>query len=622
MDMMTQTKHNKRSRIGFILLIVMCLTVTFFPHSAFADETYYATWDEYQTGEGLESATWNQVADAMDQVLDAGIAAFESGDMKAAWSCVNDAYYGYYETTGFERVAMGYISGARKSEMELQFSACKTVTKQEGTLEEFTTEVEKLSSMLHEDANILDGTSGNSDSGSSGSSEKETLATQLFADQYYATWEEYQAASGLETATWNDVTDAMHEVINAGVAAFESGDMKGAWTCINDAYYGYYETTGFERVAMGYISGARKSEMELQFSACKTVTKNEGTLEEFTAECETLKEMLRTDAYVLDGTSPEEEAADDAAAEDSSSGGGRSAAAATFIACFTIILREGFEAILVVGAIVAYLLKSQNSDEEKKRQVRPVYAGAILGIVASFISAWILNQVKLANSASQEVIEGVTALIAVVVLYWVSNWMVSKSESEAWSSYIKSKVASSSARGSIFALAFTSFLAVYREGAEVILFFQPMLAGGDRRMVWMGFVIGCICLVFVYLAIRFLSFRIPLKPFFIGTSILMFIMSIAFLGSGIKELIEGDVITMTSPPWVSWIPSNPVLEILGIYPTVQTVVPQILLLVVTIIVFIWHMRRNKRLRLEAEAEAALAGNEGEGTDAAEEKPAE
>jgi len=601
------TKKLQKSRTAFLLLIVMCLTVTFFPHRALADDTYYSTWEEYQTGTSLEGATWNQVADAMDLVLDAGVAQFEAGDMKAAWSCINDAYYGYYETTGFERVAMGYISGARKSEMELQFSACKTVTKQNGTLEEFTAEVETLSAMLHEDANILDGTSGNS--GSSDNEKKETIATQLFADNYYATWEEYQAASGLETATWNDVTDAMHEVIDAGVAAFEAGDMKGAWNCINDAYYGYYETTGFERVAMGYISGARKSEMELQFSACKTVTKNNGTLEEFQTEAETLKSMLRDDAYILDGTSPEDEAADDAAAEESS-GGTRSAAAATFIACFTIILREGFEAILVVGAIVAYLLKTKNSDEEKKRQVRPVYAGAILGIVASFVSAWILNQVKLANSASQEVIEGVTALIAVVVLYWVSNWMVSKSESEAWSSYIKSKVASSSQRGSVFALAFTAFLAVYREGAEVILFFQPMLAGGNMRMVWMGFVIGCICLVFVYLAIRFLSFRIPLKPFFLGTSILMFIMSIAFLGSGIKELIEGDVITMTSPAWVSWIPSNPVLEILGIYPTVQTVVPQLLLLAVTIIVFIWHLRRNKRLKLEAQAaEAQMEGKQ-------------
>jgi len=281
-------------------------------------------------------------------------------------------------------------------------------------------------------------------------------------------------------------------------------------------------------------------------------------------------------------------------------GGGRSAGLATFIACFTIILREGFEAILVVGAIIAYLIKTtaDRSESERKRQLRPVYTGAVLGIVLSFVSAWLLNQLKLANSASQEVIEGVTALIATAVLFYVSNWMVSKSESEAWDAYIKSKVGRAAQTGSSFALAFTAFLAVYREGAEVILFYQPLLSGGNTNMVWLGFLVGCVCLVFVYLAIRLMSIRLPLKPFFLVTSILMAIMSIAFLGSGIKELIEGDVIAMHAPSWVAWIPSHPVLEILGIYPCVETIVPQLILTAVTIVTFVFWLRRNKKLKQE------------------------
>lgn len=596
--MVLKQKMNLRRTVMAVLLFAIVATMIL-PNRAFADESYYATWDEYQTGTGLEGATWNDVVDAMDAVIATAVEAYEAGDADAAYKSINDAYYGYYEVTGFERVAMGYISGARKSEMELQFSACKSVTKKGGSVDDFKAETEKLSSMLREDANKLDGTTGSSEEEETG----DTMATELFADNYYATWGEYQEASGLESPTWNDVVDAMAEVLEAAKTTYAAGDAQGAYDCVNNAYYGYYEVTGFERVAMGYISGARKSEMELQFSACKSVTKNNGTTEEFDAECDKLRSMLREDAHKLDGTTEESSGSTDST---ESAGTTRSAGVATFIACFTIILREGFEAILVVGAIIAYLLKSKGVDDEaeKKKHVRPVYAGAILGIVASFISAWLLNQLKLANSASQEVIEGVTALIAVVVLYWVSNWMVSKSESEAWSAYIKNMVGKSSERGSIFALAFTSFLAVYREGAEVILFFQPMLAGDNINMVWTGFVVGCICLVFVYLAIRFLSLRIPLKPFFLGTSILMFIMSIAFLGSGIKELIEGDVITMTSPAWVAWIPSNPVLEILGVYPALQTVVPQLLLLAVTIIVFIWQLKRNKRLKEQAQKEAA------------------
>ena len=388
---------------------------------------------------------------------------------------------------------------------------------------------------------------------------------------------------------WNEVADAMSEVFRTAKDKYAAGDADGAYKCINDGYYGYYETTGFERNTMGYISGARKSEVELQFSACKSATKG-GSVEEFNKATDILRTMIRTDANKLDGVDENGEA----------TGNSRSAAAATFIACFTIILREGFEAILVVGAIIAYLIKTTGkSEEERKRQLRPVYIGAILGIVFSFISAWLLNQLKLANSASQEVIEGVTALIAVVVLFYVSNWMVSKSESEVWDAYIKSKVGEATEKGSNFALAFTAFLAVYREGAEVILFYQPLLRGEHMNMVWLGFGLGCVCLVFVYLAIRILSIRLPLKPFFLVTSILMAIMSIAFLGSGIKELIEGDVISMTSPPWVSWIPSNTFLEVMGIYPCAETVIPQLILLAITIFTFVYWLRKNKKLVREA-----------------------
>ena len=329
------------------------------------------------------------------------------------------------------------------------------------------------------------------------------IPSSVFAEEenYYPTWNSYTEEHADDSVTWNDVVDAMDLVIDAAKERYASGDADGAYNAINDAYYGYYETTGFERTTMGYISSARKSEMELQFSSCKSIAKDGGSAEEFNKEADKLKSMLREDAHTMDGT--------------------------------------------------------------------------------------------------QEVIEGVTALIAVVVLYYVSNWMLSKSESEAWTKYIKDKVSDSAEKGGGFALAFTAFLAVFREGAEVILFYQPLLAGDNISMVWAGFGVGCVCLVFVYLAIRVLSLRIPLKPFFTATSVLMFIMSISFLGSGIKELIEGDVLMMHSPSWVSWIPSNPVLEVLGIYPAVETIVPQLILLGVTVVLFIWHTNRNKKLREEA-----------------------
>ncbi len=441
-------------------------------------------------------------------------------------------------------------------------------------------------------------------------------ARSVAADtEYLATWDEWKA-SGAAAVTWNDVAAAMDTVIDAAEEMYAAGDADGAYKTIQNAYYGYYETTGFERIAMGYISGARKSEMELQFAAAKAVAKAGGPREDFNAECETLRSMLHADANALDGVS--DDSSSDSSGSTEAAGTQRSAAMATFIACFSIILREGFEAILIVGAIIAYLIKSAGADEKrKKRLVRPVYFGSVLGIILSFVLAWLLNQLKLANTANQEIIEGVTALIAVCVLYYVSNWMLSKSETDAWTSYIKSKAERGSESGSVFALAATAFLAVFREGAEVVLFFQPMLAGDNIGMVWAGFVVGAVCLVFVYLAIHLLSIRIPIKPFFTATSILMFVMSISFLGGGIKELIEGDVFTATSPVWLQWIPYTDVLDVLGIYPILQTLVPQLILLVITIIIFVVQTKKNRAIHAEAEARRAAERAEAEAKEKAE-----
>jgi high-affinity iron transporter len=329
----------------------------------------------------------------------------------------------------------------------------------------------------------------------------------------------------------------------------------------------------------------------------------EGSYEDYEAEANKLETMLRDDANSFDGVAST--ASDDTAQSTDSSSSG-SAAAVTFGACFLILLREGFEAILIVGAIIAYLMKSAEGDEEKKRRtVRPVYIGSAVGIVLSFVLAWLLNLLKIANTASQEAIEGITALLAVCVLYYVSNWMLSKSESDAWNKYIKDKTKKANEKGSYFALAFTAFLAVFREGAEVVLFYQPYMGTDNTSSAIAGLIFGVIALVFVYLIINFMSIKIPLKPFFTGTSILMFLMSISFLGAGIKELMEGDVITsITSPSWLQWIPYSDVLDVLGIYPILETLIPQLILLVITIVIFVVTTKRNRKIHAEAEARRA------------------
>ena len=398
----------------------------------------------------------------------------------------------------------------------------------------------------------------------------------------YEQTQEYKDALGnKENATWNMVADAMDKLFEVAKKAYANGDADLAYDAVNQAYYGYYETTGFERNAMSYIAGSRKTEVENQFSLAKSYAKKGGSVSEFTDAVTVLQDMIHTDANVLDGVE---------GGTSEESGGGDLASAAAFAGAFGIIVREGIEAMLVIGAIVAYLVKAG-----QRKSLRHVYLGAVIGVVCSFIVAAILYNLGLGEgSQQQEIIEGVAALIAAAMLFWVSNWMLSKSETEAWNAYIKKQVAGVAATGSVFVLAFTAWLAVFREGAEVVLFLYPLASSNDPMVIWGGILAGFVVLAIIFVVMRVFSVKLPLKPFFMVMSILMSIMAISFLGSGINELIEGNVIVGTYIPWIPT--GNDLLTILGINPWVETIVPQILLLIVTIIIYIVHFRKESKAK--------------------------
>ena len=594
---------SKRKRLFFAVLTILVFA-SMFSVAAYADDAEVPlTWEEYVAQNGIQSWNWNDAADAIQVVADRAVALYKEGDLDNAYTYAKATYWGYYETTGFERNTMTRISGARVSEVELAFTNFRKSVKKDLGLEEVQAASDKLTGFLHEDALILSpegALNGNSSSGVS--------ITDL---EIPLTWEEYVAANGVESWNWNDAADAIEAVAAKAVAFYTEGNMDDAYTYAKATYWGYYETTGFERNTMTRISGARVSEVELAFTNFRKAVKKDLGLDEVQAAADTLVGFLHEDALILSpegslflgGNTAQGEVM---TTHTSKSNGG---AIAVFLGSFAIILREGLEAILIVGAIVAYLIKSGN-----KKGVVPVYIGSALGVVFSFIMAAILNWL-LSRSAeyhmSQEIVEGIAALTAVVVLFWVSNWMVSKSESAAWTEYIESKASAGSEKGSNFALAFTAWLAVFREGAEVILFYQPMLAEDRPDMVWAGFLTGVVALVIVFVLIRFVSIRLPLKPFFLGTSILMAIMCISFLGAGIKELMEGGVFdsfewALRTPSWLSWIPYNDTLDVLGIYPLQGTIIPQLILLAITIVTFAIQIHRNNKLAKEKKAEAAAA----------------
>jgi high-affinity iron transporter len=365
-------------------------------------------------------------------------------------------------------------------------------------------------------------------------------------------------------SSWNEIADQMDIALDNAYKAYTGGDAEAGKDFVNDAYFGYYEKEGVERAVLSYVSGKRASTVEYQFSTAKKLMTDGASEADVRVSLETLKKMLREDANKLDGK------------EESSTG--------VFFASLAIILREGFEAILVIAAIVAYLIRSGNT-----RSTRVVYGSGIGALAASGLAAVALQYVFEVSGANQEILEGATMLLAVVVLFFVSNWMVSKAEAEAWKGYIEGKVQSAVETGSNFALGAAAFLAVFREGAETILFYQALLSETEtyKNMVWIGFLVGCVALVFIFLIVRFGSLVIPIKPFFMGTSILMYLMSVSFAGGGVKELQEADVVSVTPVGFVQSI------DILGIYPTVETLLPQAVLLVLAI-ASIYHYRAKAR----------------------------
>ncbi len=390
-------------------------------------------------------------------------------------------------------------------------------------------------------------------------------------------------------ASWNDVAVEMQTLLQQAVDQFEQGDKEAAYNSVNEAYFGHYEVTGFERITMEYISGKHGRQVEGQIYKVRRMTKEDVTVEELQAEVDKLVEMLLADAQTLDGKSQQNSQAVDVDAGLAKDRWG------TFSYSLALLLREGLEAILVIVAILAYLAKTN-----KKREMHGVYYGAVAGVVFSVIMAVALNMLTSAlgisdtgTGQSREIFEGVAMLLAVVVLYWVSNWMINKAEVESWQNYIEGMVDTSLTKGSRWALIFSAFIAVAREGAELILFYQAILSNKttDSTYMWFGIGAGIVILAVIYILIRHFSVKLPLKPFFLATSTLMFILCISFMGKGISEFQEADLIGRTYIFGQDYDAFS--FEWLGVYDRYETLIPQILLLLLTFAIFIRYRRNTK-----------------------------
>ena len=190
------------------------------------------------------------------------------------------------------------------------------------------------------------------------------------------------------------------------------------------------------------------------------------------------------------------------------------------------------EALLVVVALLAFLKKSDNADKS-----RWIWIGAAAGIVASVVAAFVLQAVfsKISAGSSRELIEGFVGLFAAAMLFYVSYWLHSKSSLGAWQGYIREQMNSALATNSVLSLAFLAFLAVFREGAETVLFYIGIAPSISTTDLVTGFGLGTVILIVVAALMLGLGLKIPLKPFFLVTSLLIYYLGFKFIGSGIHS---------------------------------------------------------------------------------------
>lgn len=263
---------------------------------------------------------------------------------------------------------------------------------------------------------------------------------------------------------------------------------------------------------------------------------------------------------------------------------GRAAPAGAFGSAFGLslltIVREGVEVILLLTMLVSLAAKTGQAGA-----LRSIVGGVVLALLASAATALALNLlVASAKGRAGELVEGGVMLAAAGVLFYVSYWLISQSESRRWMDFLKRQAARGSGAvgraGGRLALSATAFLAVYREGAETALMYQAMIgtqAGSRAGLTGLaaGLGVGLLVLAVAAYLIRATSVRLPLRAFFQVTGGLLFAMAVVFAGNGVFELQSSGVLKNTPLPW-TWLGGG--LPVLGIYPNVQALSVQGLLL--------------------------------------------
>jgi len=265
-----------------------------------------------------------------------------------------------------------------------------------------------------------------------------------------------------------------------------------------------------------------------------------------------------------------------------------------FIQAAVILLREGLEAMLVIAALAGYLTKAGAG-----HRIQALYGGSLAAVAASIVAAWLFAVLN--SGEHSDVLEGVIILVAAGLMLYVSGWLMVKQDPRGWQDYLAHKADSALAQDTVWAVAALAFLAVFREGAETVLFINALAAteGGWSASLFAGLGAATAALVVLFYFINLIAQRIPLRPLFILTSTFLFAMAIKFIGEAVQEFQEQSILPFTELKGFAW------LGDIGLNPTVEALSAQLVVIVFALATYS-VVQRNSRLAREDRAAMRVA----------------
>lgn len=363
-----------------------------------------------------------------------------------------------------------------------------------------------------------------------------------------------QASSGLEVA---------RAKLTESLAAYRAGDRKLAQELALSAYL-----DGFEPVepVLRSRDGALMAKVEAAMGELRASIGRGAPVADVAAQVQALQSLFDEAARAL---APE-----------------RASAASAFLGAFTILLREGVEALLIVIAMIAFLRKAD------RRDVLPyVHAGWVSALVGGALTWAAATYLITISGASRELTEGVGGLVSAAVLISVGVWMHGKAQAGAWQAYIRDKLSAALSRRSAWFLFLLSFIVVYREAFETILFYAALWNQGTRVAMLGGAGAAVVALAVIAWALLSYSRRLPIAQFFAYSALLIAALAVVLAGKGVAGLQEAGVLA------VHPLPAVPRIEALGMYPTWEGVMAQVLTLLVVIAGF--HLVGRQKAGAEA-----------------------